>query len=423
MRKTITWRIAEDLAPSNPLTIRTVVEIGPYGQGTSCLLELGGALKPPPGTPPAVCPVSRLRVDFSNDTRFGGAIDRIISEQIFWPGPSAPPQPVEPGPGQALVGRLVLRLEIDATGKLTSCKLLEHVGSQPFVDPCPAIPKQYAARKGADGKPRPFSATQIFSTLVEVDRNRQPPGNLRNMLQGLISSDDYPPEALDNGEEGTVGILLRIDPAGAVGDCIVEQASGSALLDNKTCEVMRQRAKFKPALDKQGRPTGGEYRTHIKWQIAEDRLPSDPWVSRMVISFGPNGRASSCRMELEGAMKPPAGTPALGCPPAALQVPAPGVDDQAGPTATLVTETRFEVGSASPPPLVPGGTVVISQVLSLAIDASGTLTSCKIVATSPAGSNPDACSSVGKYYEPRKGPDGTPAPFEATETIVSIARR
>ncbi len=62
-----------------------------------------------------------------------------------------------------------------------------------------------------------------------------------------ISYSDYPPEALRNGESGTVKILLTIDPKGRPRDCKVVVSSRSPSLDATTCRIMTARAKFEPS--------------------------------------------------------------------------------------------------------------------------------------------------------------------------------
>lgn len=62
-----------------------------------------------------------------------------------------------------------------------------------------------------------------------------------------ISNSDYPPEALRNGESGTVKILLTIDRQGRPRDCKVVVSSRSPSLDATTCRIMTARAKFESA--------------------------------------------------------------------------------------------------------------------------------------------------------------------------------
>ncbi len=92
--------------------------------------------------------------------------------------------------------------------------------------------------------------------------------SLTGSLQGLFSTDDYPPSALDNNEQGTVTVNLTIGPSGRVTGC---SASGSAssTLKSTTCRIVSARARFSPAQDANGNPISSSYSQNITWRIAE----------------------------------------------------------------------------------------------------------------------------------------------------------
>jgi protein TonB len=92
--------------------------------------------------------------------------------------------------------------------------------------------------------------------------------SLTGSLQGLISSDDYPPSALDNNEQGSVTVSLTIGPSGRVTGCS-SSGSASATLKSATCRIVSARARFSPAQDANGNPTTSEYSQTIVWRIAE----------------------------------------------------------------------------------------------------------------------------------------------------------
>jgi|tagenome__1003787_1003787.scaffolds.fasta_scaffold20988900_12 TonB family protein len=371
------------------------------------------------GRPPD-CPPTEMKKNVARDRSFGGAIDRSIVEQRFSPGPLPEKQL---GEDEVLVFRLAVRLDIDAAGKLTSCTVMERNGPPAAPDPCEGVAKAYRPRPGADGKPAPFRATEAFTTVVHIDRTHPPePVPLSGSQQGLISPDDYPAEALDRGDQGRVGVLIRTDATGAVIDCTVEESSASPILDKQTCELARTRAKFKPALDRQGRATAGEYRTRISWKIEEDRTPSDPWVSRTVIDFAPDGRPLSCRIELEGAMKPTAGTAPPACPSDPLARVPRKFGDLPGALASVIVEQRFADRRGLAPSVPAGDILVARQVIDLEIDATGQLTSCKAIEGSDKDSSYDPCEEIERTYVPRQGVGGKPVPFKARETISLYVR-
>ena len=96
------------------------------------------------------------------------------------------------------------------------------------------------------------------------------PARARANLAGLISSDDYPPSALRNEEQGTVRVRLSIDTSGRVTNCSVTQSSGSSQLDSTTCRLLQRRARFTPARDNRGQPIADTITSPpIRWQIQQ----------------------------------------------------------------------------------------------------------------------------------------------------------
>lgn len=89
----------------------------------------------------------------------------------------------------------------------------------------------------------------------------------RAALPALIGDTDYPASALRAGEQGTVRFTLEVGPYGRVTNCTVTESSGSAALDAATCRLMRTRARFTPARDSAGNPTGDSHDGRITWRI------------------------------------------------------------------------------------------------------------------------------------------------------------
>jgi TonB family protein len=121
-----------------------------------------------------------------------------------------------------------------------------------------------------------------------------------------IRNDDYPAAAIRAGEQGTVRILLDIDASGAIANCEITGSSGSALLDARTCELMRQRASFVPALDLQGKPTASRYRQSFRWALPEDDRWQEPWMDvqplRDVVPLNPWTIVWRIRVDPQGAV-------------------------------------------------------------------------------------------------------------------------
>lgn len=89
----------------------------------------------------------------------------------------------------------------------------------------------------------------------------------RGNLRGLFSSDDYPSDALRFGDTGSVKVALLVDEQGKVADCSVIETSGAAILDAQSCAILRERAKFKPAVGKDGKPAKDAWIQRITWSL------------------------------------------------------------------------------------------------------------------------------------------------------------
>ena len=90
-----------------------------------------------------------------------------------------------------------------------------------------------------------------------------PPASLR----GYISTKDYPAEAFAKGEQGSVEFRVLVGIDGAVKSCTVVKSSGSSALDARTCAIMRERLRFLPARDDEGRPIEDYYSSAVAWRI------------------------------------------------------------------------------------------------------------------------------------------------------------
>ena len=87
-------------------------------------------------------------------------------------------------------------------------------------------------------------------------------------VRTIFTAEDYPEEAADRGQGGRTRYTLMIGRDGAVMDCVVTESSGIASLDAMGCQVIRARAKFKPAIDTEGKPTFDTFTTPpIMWKV------------------------------------------------------------------------------------------------------------------------------------------------------------
>ena len=104
----------------------------------------------------------------------------------------------------------------------------------------------------AIGSAQPAMVTNSPNPSVRVVEQPRPRGD----LAALITIDDYPVSAIREGLRGVTRVRLTVDPSGRVSGCAVTQSSGHSLLDSTTCMLLRRRARFTPARDNMGQPTG-----------------------------------------------------------------------------------------------------------------------------------------------------------------------
>lgn len=115
-----------------------------------------------------------------------------------------------------------------------------------------------------------------------------------------INSSDYPAYALRQNLEGISRFRLTIDGDGRVTACLITVSSGSEVLDEATCRVLTQRARFSPALDRKGRPVNGHYENSVRWQIPNGQSIPQPGQMVSSILVSPEGAPLLCKIEALG---------------------------------------------------------------------------------------------------------------------------
>lgn len=78
---------------------------------------------------------------------------------------------------------------------------------------------------------------------------------------------DYPRDAMQKHQQGDVAVVWRIEADGTVRDCRVVESSGSAALDQKSCELVRQRARYKPTPGLSGAQPASWERMNFSWRL------------------------------------------------------------------------------------------------------------------------------------------------------------
>jgi hypothetical protein len=94
-----------------------------------------------------------------------------------------------------------------------------------------------------------------------------PAGNLERMLR----PEDYPPQGPIRHGRGASQFQLLVDEKGAVERCDVVAVTGNPAFELSGCGVFSGRARFKPALDAQGRAARSIVTTPtISWQMSSE---------------------------------------------------------------------------------------------------------------------------------------------------------
>jgi TonB family protein len=83
----------------------------------------------------------------------------------------------------------------------------------------------------------------------------------------IFRAEDYPAAAIYREQTGRVRFAALIDERGRVADCTVIETSGVASLDVQTCSVVKDRARFAPALSHDGKPAKDAAVQTATWRI------------------------------------------------------------------------------------------------------------------------------------------------------------
>jgi protein TonB len=81
-----------------------------------------------------------------------------------------------------------------------------------------------------------------------------------------FSVKDYPKAARRAGVSGRVKFAAVVDSRGRVEKCTIVDSSGNADLDARTCQLLKRRGRFIPAINEQGRAIAGQFSQAVNWQ-------------------------------------------------------------------------------------------------------------------------------------------------------------
>ena len=122
-----------------------------------------------------------------------------------------------------------------------------------------------SAHQAAGGQ----EATTVAKNPPPNQVSARPDPLLRNNPATWVTPDDYPSKALREELEGSSRFNVIVDKKGRVTNCAIVRSSGHAILDARTCELVSQRARFRPALDENGNPIVSSYTNIVRWTLPE----------------------------------------------------------------------------------------------------------------------------------------------------------
>ena len=94
-------------------------------------------------------------------------------------------------------------------------------------------------------------------------------------IKGRLKNSDYPAAAGEAGVSGTVSVRYVVETDGRVSACEITRSSGSRILDETTCRLIRERFRFRPSLDAQGRPVAAAIVENHSWYVQHEDAPPD----------------------------------------------------------------------------------------------------------------------------------------------------
>ena len=82
---------------------------------------------------------------------------------------------------------------------------------------------------------------------------------------GRIAFRDLPEGLLAEGQEAAATVLFAVEADGTARDCRIEHSSGLAAIDALTCRLIEQRFRYRPAVNRAGRPVRSMVRETHTW--------------------------------------------------------------------------------------------------------------------------------------------------------------
>lgn len=105
------------------------------------------------------------------------------------------------------------------------------------------------------------------ATLVQTGYVRKLPNGKIDPCDTIMCSDDYPPAALRREITGVVIYNVLVTADGRPLSCWLTEPSNSSDLNEATCRLILNRARFNPALDEEGEARTAIYSGRMRWTL------------------------------------------------------------------------------------------------------------------------------------------------------------
>lgn len=161
------------------------------------------------------------------------------------PPPPPPDTPVPPPPTQVVIPPSIVQT-VTPPPPVQTVTTIPPI-APPITPPAPPAPV---------APPAPPPPPKIAKKLTP-----------RGSPQSWVTNDDYPAAALRAEQQGTTGFRLDVDTNGRVTNCTVTSSSGSTVLDNTACSLLKRRARFNPAEDASGNKIPAAFSSRFRWEL------------------------------------------------------------------------------------------------------------------------------------------------------------
>lgn len=195
----------------------------------------------------------------------------------------------------------------------------------------------------------------------------------------VFDASDYPDDAKAALAEGLAKVRALISPSGEVIACDMVVSAGTAALDKRTCDLLRQRGWFLPARDASGKFISGSTVVSVRWQLRDMNYGSSASFSRLTLPITAAGKLDSCTFEVFWAGKRTLVEDCLGDPEVHATVAHWGKMEWIRGT-TLFSEIHLTSSNARPRPGEEEDDELIARsVAEVEIDREGKARHCRVV--------------------------------------------